>query len=257
MKYIASCSGGKDSIATVLLAHEHREPLDMVLFSEVMFDKNISGELPEHIDFIKNKAFPLFESWGYETKILHANRTYMENFMREPTKGKRFGTGAKIGFPMPMKCDINKSIKVKAIREFYQSITEEVTQYIGIAIDEPKRLNRLHQQKNRISLLEKYGYTEQMAFDLCKQYDLLSPIYEFAPRGGCWFCPNARDGQLRYLRKCHPELWQRLLALETEPNLIGNKWNMLTKTRIHDKEEQFFWEDQQMTIFDFLGSEVV
>ena len=32
-----------------------------------MFDRKrgISGERPEHIDFIKNKAKPLFESWGY------------------------------------------------------------------------------------------------------------------------------------------------------------------------------------------------
>lgn len=47
--YIASCSFGKDSIATILLALEHDEPLDRVVFSEVMFDhaRNISGEIPE------------------------------------------------------------------------------------------------------------------------------------------------------------------------------------------------------------------
>lgn len=70
MKYIASWSGGKDSTASIILAHEHGEPLDLIIFSEVMFDREISGELPEHIDFIKNKAIPLFEEWGYETKIV-------------------------------------------------------------------------------------------------------------------------------------------------------------------------------------------
>lgn len=60
---------------------------------------------------------------------------------------------------------------------------ETYTQYIGIAKDEPKRLERLR-GTNRISLLEKYGYTEKMAFELCEKYDLLSPIYKFAPRGG-------------------------------------------------------------------------
>lgn len=39
MKYFASCSFGKDSIATVLLALEHKEPLDGILFTEVMFDR--------------------------------------------------------------------------------------------------------------------------------------------------------------------------------------------------------------------------
>lgn len=35
--HIASCSFGKDSIATILLALENNEPLDRVVFSEVMF----------------------------------------------------------------------------------------------------------------------------------------------------------------------------------------------------------------------------
>lgn len=35
--HIASCSFGKDSIATILLALENNEPLDRVVFAEVMF----------------------------------------------------------------------------------------------------------------------------------------------------------------------------------------------------------------------------
>ncbi len=64
--YIANWSGGKDSTASIILAHEHGEPLDLIIFSEVMFDKEISGEPPEQIDFIKNTAIPVFESWGYK-----------------------------------------------------------------------------------------------------------------------------------------------------------------------------------------------
>lgn len=88
--------------------------------------------------------------------------------------------------------------------------------------------------------------------DLCKKYDLLSPIYEFAPRGGCWFCPNARHAELKHLRTNHPDLWQKLLNLENETDLIGNMWNTLTKTRIHDWEERFYWEERQMNIFDYV-----
>ncbi len=93
-----------------------------------------------------------------------------------------------------------------------------------------------------------------MAFELCKEYDLLSPIYDFAPRGGCWFCPNARDCELRHLRNNHRDLWDKLLELEETPNLIGNIWNILTQTSIHDKEEQFFWEDNQINLFDYARS---
>lgn len=254
MKYIASWSGGKDSTASIILAHENNEPLDLIIFSEVMFDKNISGELPEHIDFIKNKCIPLFESWGYKTKILHADLTYMDIFLRQPTRGKRFGSGLKTGFPMPGRCQINKSVKVLPIKKFLKNFEEEFTQYIGIAVDEPIRLGRIVESTNKISLLQKYGYTEQMAFELCKKYDLLSPIYNFTHRGGCWFCPNMRDCQLRHLRNNHRDLWDKLLELEKMPNLIGRRWNSLTQTSIHDKEEQFLWEDNQINLFDYARS---
>lgn len=83
MKYIASCSFGKDSIVTILLAKEHNEPLDEIVYCEVMFDKDISGELPEHRNFIYNKAIPIFESWGYKVNILHADKTYKDIFYRK------------------------------------------------------------------------------------------------------------------------------------------------------------------------------
>lgn len=253
MRYIASCSGGKDSIATIILAHENKEPLDLVIFSEVMFDDNTSGELPEHIDFIKNKAFPIFEKWGYKTKILHSDKTYMDCFNHYPTKGKRVGLGLKLGFPMAGKCLINRDCKIKPIKKFLKQFPFEYMQYIGMAIDEPVRINRIVQSKNQMSLLQKYGYTEKMAYDLCEKYGLLSPIYQFAKRGGCWFCPNARERELRHLRTNHYDLWQKLLSLENQKNLIGNMWNTLTKTRIHDWEEKFYWEERQMDIFDFIS----
>lgn len=250
MKYIASFSGGKDSTASIILAHENKEPLELILFSEVMFDTNISGELPEHIDFIKNKAFPLFESWGYETKIVKAKETYLDRFFRFPSRGKRKDMGVRSGFPMALKCDINKSLKIKPIKDFHKSQTGEITVYMGIAIDEPRRIERIAKTSNQASLLQKYRYTEKMAFDLCKKYDLLSPIYDFANRGGCWFCPNARDRELKHLRTHHRELWDRLLALENEPDLICKQWNSLTQTFLHDKEELFQLEDAQISFLD-------
>lgn len=190
MKYIASWSGGKDSTASIILAHEHNEPLDLIIFSEVMFDENVSGELPEHIDFIKNKAIPVLEEWGYEVRILHSQKTYLDCFHHVATKGKRIGK--KLGFPMSGKCIINRDCKMPQIRKFLKEINEPVTQYIGIAVDEPVRMERIENAGNKVSLLEKYGYTEQMALDLCKKYDLLSPIYDFAPRGGLLVLPECQ-----------------------------------------------------------------
>ncbi len=66
MKYFHSWSGGKDSTASIILDHMHGLPPTKIIMSEVMFDKkrNISGELPEHMEWVKNKAIPVFKEWG-------------------------------------------------------------------------------------------------------------------------------------------------------------------------------------------------
>lgn len=151
---------------------------------------------------------------------------------------------------MPSRCHINRSVKVLPIRRFLKGFQDEYIQYIGIAADEPERLARLDSSK--ISLLAKYGYTERMAYDLCKKYGLLSPVYDFASRNGCWFCPNARKGQLEHLRNDYPDLWNKLLELECMPDLIGNKFNTLTKTSVHDIEKNFFLQEPMTLAESFL-----
>ena len=80
--YIASCSFGKDSIATILLALEHNEPLDRAVFAEVMFDteRNISGEIPEHIEWIYSTAIPKLEAMGVKVDVVKAERDYLYFF---------------------------------------------------------------------------------------------------------------------------------------------------------------------------------
>lgn len=248
MKYIASCSFWKDSIATIILAREHNEPLDEIVYCEVMFDKEISGELPEHRDFIYNKAIPAFESWGYKVTVLHSKKTYKDIFYRLKKRGDY--AGKIYGFPPVMLCWANGELKMPPIREYWKSQPEEVMQYVGIAIDEPLRLDRVVESKNQVSLLEKYGYTEQMAKEKCIEYELLSPIYNFSNRGGCWFCQNQSLCQLKELRSMHPELWKILLDMQKEsPHPFGKNHS------IDKLENRFMWEDRQMTIFDFMESE--
>ena len=81
---------------------------------------------------------------------------------------------------------------MKPIRDYYKGFGDgDIIQYVGIASDEQIRLDRL--KSNQVSLLDKYGYTEKMAHGLSRDSGLLSPIYEKNSRGGCWFCPNARE----------------------------------------------------------------
>ena len=219
--YIASCSFGKDSIATILLALENNEPLDRVVFAEVMFDhkRGISGEIPEHIEWIYNTAIPKLESMGVKVDVVRAKKDYKWFFTEGViTKGK--WKGLHYGFPIGGHCVINRECKSRLILRYYKQFENfDICQYVGIASDENLRLKRLN--KNQVSLLAKYGYTEKMALNLCKEKGLLSPIYETETRGGCWFCPNAKINSFVSIRRNYPYLWDKLRELSKSPNLCS------------------------------------
>ncbi len=224
-QYITSWSGGKDSTASIILEHIHGLPPSDIIFSEVMFDKKrgISGELPEHIDFVKNKAIPIFESWGHKVEILHAENDYVTLFNRIINNSKVPERNGKIrAFPLGGMCYANRDIKSKAVDVFFRKLRgKEYIQYLGIAIDEPKRLERMHGRKNQESLLERFGCTEKTAYRLCERYGLLSPVYKNSKRGGCWFCPNATPKEMAYTKLHYPEMWKELANLAKTPNMVS------------------------------------
>lgn len=187
-KYIASCSFGKDSIATILLALENNVPLDGVVYSEVMFDneKGISGEIPEHIEWIYDSAIPKLNSMGVKVDVVTSKVDYVSLCRKVLLSGKN--SGKAYGIQNSHPCYANSACKVAPIKEYYRALSKDydIVQYVGIASDEPIRLQRL-EGTNKISLLHKYGYTESMAMSKCKEYDLISPCYSTDSRGGVGF----------------------------------------------------------------------
>ncbi|WP_243111279.1 hypothetical protein [Acutalibacter sp. 1XD8-33] len=85
-KRIASVSFDKDSLATILLAKKHGEPLDEAVYCEVMFYKGISGEVPEHRDFIYDTAIPVLERMGIKIIVLRSEKTCVDLFTGRVTR---------------------------------------------------------------------------------------------------------------------------------------------------------------------------
>lgn len=242
--HILFCSGGKDSVASALIAKEKDEPLDGVAFCEVMFDEETSGEHPLHRDFVYNTLQPFVV---HELKVpfivLRDARTYKELFTHIVSRGK--GKGKTNGFPIPGMCAINRDCKMRPIRKFRKG--KELIEYVGIAADEPERLKRL--DGNKISLLAKYNYTEADAKKKCEEYGLLSPVYDISKRNGCWFCMNCRDSEFVWLMKNRPDLFNKLVELEQgHTNLYRERLTRTeTPTQIKNRLEA---EWRQISFFD-------
>lgn len=217
MKTYLSWSGGKDSTASVILAHQHKIPIDLIIISLPYFDKakGIYADHPLHIDFIFNKAIPLFESWGYKVKIVSSDKDYKYWFFKKRgnnCKNPKYN-GKTYGWLLGGMCSMNQE-KTTPIKDFIKELDMGWQCIVGIGIDERKRLAKMRNRKNQTSLLEKYGYNEKKAYELCKEYGLLSPLYEMGGmRQGCFFCPNASIKEFAKLQKNYPNLWQELLDL--------------------------------------------
>jgi hypothetical protein len=81
--------------------------------------------------------------------------------------------------------------------------------YVGIAADEPARI------KDEIYPLVEWGITEAQALKICydRGFDW-NGLYEIYHRCSCWCCPFQRIGELKNLRRYHPELWAKLCELD-------------------------------------------
>lgn len=216
MKYYVSWSGGKDSSATIILAHLHGIKIDRIVISLPYFDKanGIYADHPKHIEWVLNIAKPLFESWGYKVDVVSSDKDYLYWFYkRRGNKCKNPEYNGKLyGWLLGGMCKMNEE-KTKPIADYVKALGDDYVAICGIGIDEPTRLERMH-ERGQISLLEQYVYTTDMAKSLCEEYGLLSPLYNMGrKRQGCWFCPNAELKEFASLKLNYPHLWDRLVEL--------------------------------------------
>ena len=184
----------------------------------------------------------ILDRWGIEVEHICARekdgskRTFESCFYKKREHSKNESSRDKIyGWPMLFSSWCNQGLKVKPYNSYFK---KDDVHYLGIALDEPERLSRL--SANKISPLEKIGWTEADCYKWCEENNLLSPIYSTEVREGCWFCPKQNIGPLRRLRRYYPELWDLMLKWDND-----SPFAFKTDGRtVHDYDKRFELEDQ-------------
>lgn len=188
MKYVLSLSFGKDSLALLIEVIRRKLPLDYVIFCDIKFSDKISAEHPLMAEWIPKAEQILKDKFGIDIIHLTAKKNFIEQFYTVKNKGRHIGD--RYGFPYTIGAWCNGRLKLDPINNFIKKIIRQygaVTEYIGIASDEPKRLDRykkLETKNHKYITLADLGITELQAMDICRQYDLLSPKYQKSFRGG-------------------------------------------------------------------------
>lgn len=209
-KYIASVSFGKDSVAMLLLLIEKNVPLDEVMFYDTGMEFNT-------IYHLRNQLVPKLQKLGIKYTELKPEVPFLYDMLERPVsskqKGNHFGYGWCGGL-----CRWGTTNKLKALDD-YSKNADKV--YIGLAYDEPKRVERL--KGNKVAPLFDWGIPEAEALRYCREHGIHwkennIDLYDILDRVSCWCCCNKNQKELRNIRTYLPEYWQRLLALQRKLN---------------------------------------
>jgi len=161
-----------------------------------------------HYEFILSSA-DLFRSWGHEVYIV-SGLTYYDYVTHVSTRGKY--KGRIFGFPSfkPSQCGFKRDSKLKALSSCDVGFFDY--EDIGIAYDECRRFSSLSDFKR--SILVESCVTESMAFDLCNDFGVLSPIYSSGFRDGCVLCPFSKPLEREEWFNDFPDALPLLLYLQ-------------------------------------------
>ena len=201
-----SWSGGKDSTATVILCHEYGIPIKEIIYARMMYDEEIPATLPVMTDFVDN-AVKVFESWGYKVRVVKGIKT-AKQFI--DAKYKRSKYEYKNGKPYGVTAFYRGFCKFTDVKKnTIKTVLNSEYEMIGYASDEVDRLHRLTDKK--CSIMAELGIKEQDTFEICRKYNLLSPLYDLdINRDGCWFCPNAGKIERQYVNEHYPQLVKKI-----------------------------------------------
>ena len=204
-------SFGKDSLAMLLLLIERKRPLDEVVFYNTGMGFDCIYKTRDRV--VKELLAPR----GIEFTELKPSMPFVDRMLNYEHKTRKGETKLGYGWCGGM-CRWGTTEKLQAIDKH----CEGCHQYVGIALDEPKRLERL-EGTDKSSPLAEYGYTEEMALKYCYSHNYAwnergVNLYEVLDRVSCWCCRNKNLKELRNYKRLLPEYYDRLVKLE---NKIG------------------------------------
>ena len=227
MKYIASVSFGKDSLAMLLLLIEKKCPLDEVVFYD-------TGMEFQAIYNIRDKILPILKENNIKYVELKPDKPFEYTMFETPVL-KRNGTTSNGYSWCGGRCRWGTTEKLKKIEKYCRGNYE----YVGIAYDEPRRLEK-ERKGNKLFPLAEWKMTEKDCLNYCyeKGFNWLEDgieLYSILDRVSCWCCANKNLKELKNYYKHLPEYWNRLKKFQSKTNRPF-KYNKYT---IEDLEKKF------------------
>lgn len=188
---------------------EERWPLDEVVFYD-------TGMEFSAIYRVRDFFLPLLRERGIIFTELHPKVPFLYEMLERPfykhDGSLQYGRGWCGGV-----CRWGTFEKLQSINRHIVSIKRPVIQYVGIAVDEPVRLERLSEDK--IAPLAEWDMTEEDCLEYCRLHGISwregnVDLYDILQRVSCFCCRNKNMRELRAIFLNLPDYWKKLLALQ-------------------------------------------
>ena len=154
MQHILSLSYGKDSFACLGAIEELGWPLDRIVHAEIWATDTIPADLPPMVEFKANADKIIKERWGIEVEHIKSIQTYDEVFYRVKNNSKVGNNGKIYGFPVNFRPWCTGELKQKSMRMIRG---KGDIHYLGIAVDEPKKIEKTRSLELKCHLLRWVG----------------------------------------------------------------------------------------------------
>lgn len=193
--HIVSFSGGKDSTAMLLHMLELNMPVDEIIFCDTGVE---FPQMYEHIDKVEQYIC---------RKITRLKAKHDYPYMLLEYKIKARDGSIKKGYSFTdIWCRWCTAYFKRDLVKRYLRGKGNFVQYIGIAVDEPKRIH------DDVYPLVEWGWTEADCLRYCYEHGFdWGGLYEKFNRVSCWCCPLQNLKSLKVLRRDFPDLWATLL----------------------------------------------
>lgn len=208
MKYYASISFGKDSLAMLFMLIEKQYPLDEVVFYD-------TGMEFQAIYDTRDKILPILAAHNIKYTELYPEQSFLWNMFERPVKKRGTDIIHKHGYSWcGGSCRWGTSQKLKALKAY----TNDGVDYVGIAADETHRFEK-EKRLNKVLPLVEWNIAESQALQYCYKRGFTweengYQLYNLLDRVSCWCCGNKNLKELRNMYLYLPEYWDKLKELQ-------------------------------------------
>lgn len=249
--HVVSFSGGKDSTAMLLRMIEEKMPIDIILCCDTGLE---FPEMYEHIDKVEKYIGRKITTLKAEKDFMYYATEHNRVVNSDKIPGVKPGETVKgYGYPTVFSRWCTRALKTDIISRYLSDLRRdyELIEYVGIAVDEPKR------ERDKNYPLIEWNMTEADCLQYC--YDRgfnWGGLYEIWDRVSCWCCPLQSLGDFRKLKTHRPELWAELKEMDRKisktlrPNIQHTK-SLTDIERRFEVEDEFIAQGKKLRTKEF------